>query len=105
MAYVYRCSRCRTRNTFRHSVEWYTIKRACRDCGHKHFYVDRERIRRKACRCPGAYFWGSHRLGAAFCQHNPDVEYNRAVRDGAHPGELAWLGLGLKPHTGETIPF
>lgn len=105
MAHIYRCSKCRTRNTFRHAVEWYTVKRKCRDCGHKHFYVDKERVYRVPCRCAGAYFWGAHRLGSLHCIHHPDHEHARAVRQGTHPGELAWDGVGLKPCTSDKPPF
>lgn len=105
MAHIYRCSKCRTRNTFKHSVGWYTVPRKCRDCGYTKFYVDKERVYRSVCGCTGAYFWGKHRIGAAYCQQNPMWEYNRAVRDGAHPGEIAWEGLGLKLVTGDVIPF
>lgn len=105
MAHIYRCSRCRTRNTFKHAVGWYLIKRKCRDCGYQKFYVDKERVHRVACRCPGAYFWGPHRWGSQYCEHNPMGEYHRAVRAGAHAGEIAWEGLGLQRVTGDKIPF
>jgi hypothetical protein len=105
MACVYRCSKCRTRNTFRHAVSWYKVKRKCRGCGHKHFYLDKERTYRASCRCAGAYFWGPHRIGSQYCESNPMHEVHRAKRDGADDGEIAWLGLGLKPHAGDDIPF
>lgn len=101
----YRCSRCRTRNIFRRPVKTYIRPKRCRNCGHDKFYVDKERRDRKPCGCLGSYWWGPHRWGSAYCEHNPDHEYHRALRDGAHPGELAWEGLGLKLHTGDTVPF
>lgn len=107
MAYIYRCSRCRTRNTFHHSVGWYKIKRECRDCAYTKFYPDKERIYRPVCRCMGAYFWGVHRVGAAYCEKNQNFEYNRAVRDGADAADLAWAGLCLKTVEveGDDVPF
>lgn len=102
---VYRCSRCRTRNSFNHSVAWYKRPRKCRDCGHAHFYPDRERMARKSCDCLGAYFWGKHRWGAAYCENNPDWEYNRAIRDGASAEDM--IARGAKPpvHVGDDVPF
>lgn len=105
MSHVYRCSRCRTRNTFRRAAESYVIKRKCRDCGHRHFYVDKERVYRPVCRCADSYFWGPHRPGSKFCVLNPQHLVHRARRDGADDGEIAWLGLGLKADAGDRIPF
>lgn len=105
MAHIYRCSRCRTRNTFKHSLQWYRRKRKCRDCGYDRFYLDLERIHRVPCRCAGAYFWGPHRKGSALCDQHPEGEANRAVRAGEDEGAVAWLGLRLKSHTGDTTPF
>lgn len=102
---TYRCSRCRTRNRFKHNIGWYKIKRKCRDCACTVFYVDKERERRKPCKCDGAYAWGSHRLGSPFCMANPQWQAQRARRDGADDGEIAFEGLGLKPVLGEEIPF
>lgn len=105
MAYIYRCNRCRTRNTFKHSVGWYKIQRKCRDCAHTKFYLDKERTYRKSCTCPGAYFWGTHRLGSQFCEKNSNHIYHRAIRDGADAADLAWEGVGLKTAEGSDCPF
>lgn len=100
----YRCSRCRTRNRFKRALACYLIPRKCRDCGYKKFYPDKERAARESCRCDGAYHWGAHRWGAQYCEHNPDHQYHRAIRDGASAEDLAWAGIGLKS-TGAEPPF
>lgn len=102
--HYYRCSRCRTRNKFKRAVSTYLVPKKCRDCGYKKFYPDKDRAARESCRCDGAYHWGAHRWGAQYCEHNPDHQYHRAVRDGATTEELAWAGLGLKS-TGTDVPF
>lgn len=104
MAHIYRCSRCRTRNTFRRAADSYLRPKSCRDCGYQKFYSDKERVYRPVCKCSGSYHF-PHRVGAKYCEKHPDHEYDRAIRAGAHPGELAFEGIGLKLHTGDTIPF
>ena len=97
--YIYRCSRCRTRNSFHHPVDWYKIKRKCRDCGYQKFYKDKERRARQPCRCSGAYHWGAHRLGSPMCEHNPNYQANRALRDGTPLEDVAWGQLaGVSKH-------
>lgn len=63
---------------------WRTYKRPkrCKHCGHDRFYTDRERIRRVACRCSGAYHWPAHRRGSLMCEGHPLHEAHRARRDG-----------------------
>jgi DNA-directed RNA polymerase subunit RPC12/RpoP len=87
MAWIYRCSRCRTRNTFRRAVHDYIIKRKCRHCGHRRFYVDKERVRRKPCKCAGYHH--PHRMFSKFCDHRPESIVHRAAREGT-AGEALW---------------
>lgn len=105
MSCVYRCSRCRTRNTFLRPVSTYKREKKCRDCGYKKFYPDKERIYRVHCRCEGAYHWGPHRKGSKLCVEHPEYRANRALRDGTDEDEVAWMGLRLVLHNGDSIPF
>lgn len=125
-----RCSRCRTRNTFKKCPVNYlpprglkqTVKevnailrrtggKRCRDCGHTSFYLDVERTNRKPCHCRGAYHWGPHRPGSPYCEHNPNGWLNRARR--AEPAandedlvfSLSLAGLGGKTFPADVIPF
>ena len=99
MAYVYRCSKCRTRNTFRHALEWYIRPKRCRCCGHKAFYVDKERVRRKPCYCEGYHY--PHRPGTTFCVVNPQYQVNvRTMRYGEKLGDVL-LDMYLR----EQCPF
>lgn len=105
MSHVYRCSRCRTRNTFARAVGSYIRPRHCRDCGYTRFYVDRERIMRPVCRC-NAYHWPAHRPGSPMCEKNPRVDANRAKRQGLDEDEILWLGLGaIVALPGDPPPF
>lgn len=81
MSYIYRCSCCRTRNTFRRALVDYVRPRRCRSCRHTRFYVDRERATRKACHCAGYHH--AHRPGSRCCDSNPAADYWRAKREGA----------------------
>ena len=103
MSYVYRCSRCRTRNSFPRSVLSYVRPRKCRDCGYQKFYVDRERVSRVSCRCEGAYHWIAHRPGSPMCEKNPEYRANRAIREGADEDDISFMGLRLTES--ETCPF
>lgn len=110
MGYVYRCSRCRTRNTFNRPVTQYIRPRRCRDCGYAKFYVDRERVTRKPCRCHGGLLGrtGSipHRPGSAGCIHNPFGEAYRMKRDaGMDDDDLAFLGIGGEKAIPGHCPF
>jgi len=93
MSFIYRCSKCRTRNTFRHAVDWYKRRRKCRCCGHSGFYVDRERARREACNCSGYHF--PHRPGSPCCDSNPETDVNRARRAGATAEDILEIRLAL----------
>lgn len=104
--HYYRCNRCRTRNTFDQAVDWYDKAPECRSCGHTRFYVDKERVRRKPCKCDGGLLSrknGSvpHRPGSPCCVLNPWHEYHRARVMGAPEevlleiqAELAFEGEG-----------
>lgn len=106
MSHVYRCSSCRTRNTFRRPVESYIVVRWCRHCGHRHFYIDRERVARKACHCDGYHH--AHRPGSRCCLLNAWHPVHQAKRAGHDAQELELQliveGKG-KPHLGTQIPF
>ncbi len=65
MSHIYRCSACRTRNTWAKALSQYKRGRTCRHCGHRRFYVDKERLNRKGCNC-GAY-WFPHRPNSGMC--------------------------------------
>lgn len=128
--FVMRCSRCRTRNTFKVCPTNYrpprglkqTVKQVnralreiggkrCRDCGHTSFYLDKERTFRLPCHCVGAYHWGPHRPGSPHCSLNPNGWFNRARR--ADPDaddediviELSLSGLGGRTFAPDVIPF
>lgn len=81
MSYIYRCSCCRARNTFRRPVFAYVRPKRCKSCRYTRFYVDRERVTRKACHCTGYHY--AHRPGSRCCEHHPAYEYWRAKREGA----------------------
>lgn len=102
--FVYRCNRCRTRNTFPRPVEDYVRPRTCRDCGHTRFYTDWERTLRVPCRC-GGYHWGPHRKGSPLCEDNPNWQVNRARQQGLDEDEIALAGLGREHKAGDPIPF
>lgn len=107
--YTYRCSRCRTRNTFNRKVDDYIIPRKCRGCGHRHFYVDKERMTRIACICMGYHF--PHRPGSACCEQHPLHLAHRARRAGADQETLRTLYAEEafdnppKPWKGNYIPL
>lgn len=104
MSYIYRCSRCRTRNTFLRALSTYVRAKRCRDCGHDHFYVDKERTQRKPCRCSGYHH--PHRPGSPLCEHNPTFDVRRAQAQGLDHDDMAWHGIGarvLAAH--EAVPF
>lgn len=121
--FVYRCNKCRVRNTFKRPVfSWLPVRGAvmtrkevdrrlrdiggkrCRSCGHTSFYADKERINRKACKCNG-YHW-SHRPGSQCCEHNPRVAVFRAYREGADEIDIAFYALNpSQPLPGNACPF
>lgn len=110
MSYIYRCNKCKARNTFKRPVEKYVIKRKCKNCLHTGFYLDRARINRVPCRCHGGLLGrtGSipHRKGSAGCIHNPFGEAYRLKRDaGMDDEDLAFLGIGGVKATPGHIPF
>jgi DNA-directed RNA polymerase subunit RPC12/RpoP len=108
MTFIYRCSRCRTRNSFKRQLEQLGLER-CRSCGHTSFYVDKERQRRKPCLCGGYHF--KHRPGSKCCEMNVMHPYHRAAREGA-PEEflldilvdLAWENEGGRI-VSDVVPF
>jgi len=65
----HRCSKCRTRHTFRLRIEQYQRPPKCRNCGDTHFYVDKWMLRRNTkadkCWCDGYRF--PHRRGSKWC--------------------------------------
>lgn len=69
----------------------YVRPKRCKHCGHTRFYVDRERYARLDCRCSGAYPWPAHRPGSPMCEHNPQWQANRALRQGAGDEVVAAL--------------
>jgi Zn ribbon nucleic-acid-binding protein len=107
MGYAYRCSKCRTRNTFARRLEDYIRTKVCKSCGHKRFYWDKERNKRRDyCTCEGYHF--KHRIRSLFCVHNPNYELNvRVLRYGEEPEEvmldIAWNNSS--PCTSEEPPF
>lgn len=72
--YKYRCSRCRTRNSFIKPLGVYLRPRKCRSCGYTTFYVDKERIHRPVCYCTGTHY--PHRPGSSACLEHPDNPFN-----------------------------
>ena len=105
MSHVYRGNRCRTRNTFLRALATYVRPKRCRHCQHDRFYVDRERVARKACHCSGYHY--AHRPGSRCCEHNPAHAYWRAHREGADSETLLALSL-LSPgktRRGDHVPF
>lgn len=122
--FVYRCNKCRTRNTFKRAVSnWTPIRGAarmlrkevdrllrqiggkrCRNCGHTSFYVDKERINRESCNCSG-YHW-AHRPGSQCCEKNPKVDMFRAYRQGLDDDDIAFYALNpTTPLPGNACPF
>jgi hypothetical protein len=102
----YRCCKCRGRNMFPKAVRnWlpvrglvYTekdrrrqVKAAgggfCRHCGHTSFYVDQERMSRRACYCAGYHH--AHRPGSPMCHDNPWADLFRARAAGCDEQTLA----------------
>lgn len=77
MSHIYRCSRCRTRNTWPRALGTYVRGRRCRHCGHDRFYPDRERVTRKPCNCSGYHH--AHRPGSRRCDHNHLHPYYRTL--------------------------
>ena len=70
----YRCSRCRTRNTFAKRLEEYVREKKCHSCGHTKFYWDKERNKRRhACNCGGCHY--PHRPGSCVCEDHPEYSY------------------------------
>lgn len=86
MSHIYRCSRCRTRNTFKKALADYARPKHCRHCNHAHFYVDKERLNRKPCVCGGYHF--VHRPGGGACVLSKTREYHIAKR-GGNAAEIA----------------
>lgn len=80
MSHIYKCNRCKTRNTWTKALQEYAKGRTCRHCGNSTFHVDRERMNRKACGCMGYHF--PHRKGSGCCDHNPAARENRMKREG-----------------------
>ncbi len=81
MSHVYRCNSCRTRNTFHKAIGAYVRKiPSCRHCGHTRFYVDKERINRKVCKCGGYHY--HHRPRSGCCHQNPNGLRNAMIRAG-----------------------
>lgn len=101
MSYIYRCSSCRTRNTWPRALASYVRWRRCRHCGHDRFYVDRERVNRLPCHCDGYHH--AHRPGSRRCESNTMHPYWRSL----DPDVLARLLIefGGKPCTGAEPPF
>lgn len=107
--YVYRCCGCRTRNTFSRKVNAYIIKRKCRSCGNRTFYVDKERMSRTSCTCSGYHY--PHRPGSPCCESNALHQAHRARRWGASLDELYNIfaeeafDKPAKPWKGNYIPL
>lgn len=78
MSHVYRCMKCRTRNTFGKPPHMYARGRWCRHCTHTTFYPDKERQNRPVCRCGGYHF--NHRPGSPCCNQHPLGLLNSARR-------------------------
>lgn len=113
MSFIYRCSKCRTRNTFKQAVVNYKPMRGlpkltgnalkkelkangskqCRHCGHYHFYVDKDRIQRPVCVCGGMHF--AHRPASSMCEQSPKADLLRAMRDGATDAQIEDLRMEL----------
>jgi DNA-directed RNA polymerase subunit RPC12/RpoP len=108
MAYIYRCSRCRTRNSFKQPLEDYRRAKKCRACGYTKFYWDKERNRKADfCTCNGYHF--NHRRGSKFCWANPQYEWNvRVLRYKEDPLQVsADIAFDAEPvlETSEEVPF
>lgn len=105
MSWIYRCSSCRTRNTFTKALRDYKRGKKCRHCGYARFYPDKERTNRKGCTCGGYSF--PHRTGSGSCLHNKHHLYNQAKRQGASKEDLAMIQAlhGSPPSADQTCPF
>lgn len=109
MRHVYRCSCCRTRNTFNKPLTEYVRPRRCWSCGHRSFYVDRERMTRLSCQCGGYHH--PHRPGSRMCEQHPLVDAHRAKRAGAPQDEVqqmladAAFDNPARPWRGSFIPL
>ncbi len=80
MSHIYRCMRCRTRNTFSKPVAAFVRGRSCRHCANRTFYVDKERMGRVGCTCGGYYF--PHRPGSGACVTSKTHAVHIAKRGG-----------------------
>lgn len=109
MSHTYKCSRCRTRNVWPKALAAYKRGRRCKACGYARFYVDKERVNRKACRCDGYHH--PHRPDSPCCVSNPQHLANRARRAGASKIVIAALEIeGMfvnkaKVWRGRGLPF
>jgi hypothetical protein len=65
VSHIYRCTSCRTRNTWPKPLAAYVRGRKCRHCGHGRFYVDKERLNRKPCNCMAYHH--PHRPNSGAC--------------------------------------
>jgi hypothetical protein len=111
MSCHYRCSKCRTRNVWPKALGEYKRGRKCRHCGYEKFYVDKERVSRKPCRCEGGLISMKngaipHRPGSPCCVQNKKFEFNRAIREGLDADDIAWHEIGAVKHQpGAECPF
>ncbi len=115
MGYPYKCSKCRTRKTLPKRLDQYQREPKCRECGHREFYLDQSRLRRRVCRCDGGLLGRTgpipHRPGAACCEQNPQSILNRARRAGASPEDLMDIMIDMAWETdggaliGDDCPF
>lgn len=101
MSHIYRCSRCRTRNTWPRALATYVRGRRCKHCQYDRFYVDKERTTRKACRCSGYHF--AHRPGSRCCDAHPLHPFYRS-RDEGVLFDLMLQGKG-KSLENQPVPF
>lgn len=101
MSHIYRCSRCRTRNTWPRALATYVRGRRCRHCAYTRFYVDKERVRRKPCNCAGYHF--AHRLGSRCCDAHPLHPFYRSGDEDVLV-DLLFEGKG-KSYADGRIPF
>jgi hypothetical protein len=75
MSFAYRCNKCRGRNTIARRIDDYIRIPKCRHCGHKGFYLDKDRqYRGDYCSCEGYHY--THRKKSKFCIHHPDYQLN-----------------------------
>lgn len=83
--YVYKCNRCKTRNSFIKPLEWYIRPKMCRHCKWLNFHVDSEAMRRRRarpCTCAGCHY--PHRRGSSVCFENPLYGVQRWADDGGN---------------------